>query len=391
MMNENQEKNKRIFARRKFRSGFIAGVFACLIAIFVATNTLGLGKLITKQKYEYYADMERKYGKYYKIIELIGDNPIADYKPEDINDDALKELVSSIGDPYAQYFTAEEYKEFSRRYNGTYIGIGVAVAMEEESVVVKYVFKNGPASKAEIMPGDIIVKIDGKQAKNVEDAANKLTGKAGTKVNVLIKRGEETFEVEMEREKFEQDSVVYHEYAGQKGIGYIHVMSFIDGTAKDFKNAVKELQKEGCKKFIIDFRDNGGGLTEEGVKLADYLLPSGKIMTDVQKGGKETVRTSNESSAGIRYVVLVNENTASAAEIVVAAIQDNKGATIIGTKTFGKGVTQSVTSFKDGSAVKMTMSKYLRPNGKSVDGVGITPDIKASGDEALDRAVRELK
>ena len=132
-------------------------------------------------------------------------------------------------------------------------------------------------------------------------------------------------------------------------------------------------------------------MTEEGIKLADYLLPSGKIMTDVQKGGKETIRTSKESSAGIQYVVLVNEHTASAAEIVVAAIQDNNGGKIIGTKTYGKGVTQSVNVFKDGSAVKLTMSKYFRPNGKSVDGVGITPDIKASGDKALTAALKELK
>lgn len=390
-MEESKNRNRSKPAKRRFWNGFILGAVFCFVMVIFGTQILGVGKFLTKSQYEYYSEMQDKYGKYYEIVKLIGKDPIADYKPKEISDDNLKELVSSIGDPYAQYLTAEEYKNLERHYEGSYVGIGVAVAQEEAGVVVRYVFKDGPANKAGIKDGDIVIEVDGKKPKDIEDASARLTGKAGTKVKVLIKRGDEKINLTLERAKFEQDSVLYEKYVKHKDIGYIRVVSFIEDTTKDFKAAVKELQKEGCDKFIIDFRDNGGGLTEEGIDMADYLLPSGKIMTDVQKNKKETVHTSSESSAGIDYVVLVNENTASASEIVVAAIQDNNGAKVIGTKTYGKGVTQSITVFKDGSAVKLTMSKYLRPNGKSVDGVGITPDIKASGDEALEIAVKELK
>ena len=154
--------------------------------------------------------------------------------------------------------------------------------------------------------------------------------------------------------------------------------------------AVKDLKAKGCTKFILDLRDNGGGLTDPSIEIADYLLPACKIMSENTKDGSETVYNSKASSEDLDMVVLVNGNTASASEILTAALQDNKAVTVIGTKTYGKGVTQMMHQFSDGSAVKLTVTEYFRPSGETVNGVGITPDIEAEGEAVLEEALREL-
>ena len=185
-------------------------------------------------------------------------------------------------------------------------------------------------------------------------------------------------------------AIAYYELEEAENVGYIGILSFVKETDEDFKLAVRDLENKGCDKFIIDLRNNGGGLTDSSIKIADYLLPACTVMTDVLKDGTETVYSSKESSAEIEYVVLVNQNTASASEILSAAIQDNRGGKIIGKQTFGKGVTQSVHKFDDGSALKYTVSEYYRPNGDKVQGVGVKPDIEAEDIDAVDAALEEL-
>ena len=158
-------------------------------------------------------------------------------------------------------------------------------------------------------------------------------------------------------------------------VGYIRISLFSKNTDKEFKNAVKDLKNKGCDKFILDLRDNGGGLTDISVEIADYLLPACKIMTDVTKSGSETVYNSDDKSADLKLVVLVNGNTASASEILTAALKENNAATIIGSRTYGKGVTQISRMFSDGSAAKLTVSEYLTPKGNHVNDNGIEPDI----------------
>jgi carboxyl-terminal processing protease len=185
--------------------------------------------------------------------------------------------------------------------------------------------------------------------------------------------------------------VEYKVYEGHPDVGYISISTFRKDTAKDFKLAVRDLEAEGCDKFIIDLRENGGGLTNESLKIADYLLPACRIMTETTKNGKETVHNSKASSADLNCVVLVNGNTASASEILSAAIQDNDAGTIIGSKTFGKGVTQVTKKFRDGSAIKITSTEYFRPSGDKVNGVGITQDIETDDSGAMDKALEVLE
>ena len=369
---------------------FLLGAVCCLAVLFVCVKVFGLGRYVSGSEYEYYRELDRNYGKYYEIMKMIGEDPIAEVEPQELSDAELKEIVASIGDPYAEYYTKEEYEDLQKRYLGDYVGIGVGIVQVEDEIVIMTVFEDTPAEEAGIKEEDRIIKVDGKEPKDVNDAVSMISGEAGTRVTVTVKRGEEILDFTMNRQKIETDSVGYSVLEGHPDIGYIAISSFIKGTDDDFKQAVRDLQAQGCDKFIIDLRDNGGGLTDSSIEIADYLLPACRIMSENTKDGTETVYNSKASSADLEMVILVNENTASASEILTAALQDNKAGTVIGTVTYGKGVTQIVHQFDDGSAVKLTATEYFRPSGKTVHGVGITPDIEAEGDDILDAALKEL-
>lgn len=382
--------DKEFKTKTKRRVFFVLGFLCCLLLVGLFYRFQTFGRFVTESQYNYYRELEDNYGKYNEILRMIGEDPIATTQPGEIDDKKLKELVASIGDPYAQYFTAEEYKEFERTYAGDYVGIGIAVTDEDGKVVIKTVMDEVPAKEAGMQPEDVIILVDGVKPKDSSEAVNMITGESGTSVTVTVDRGGEEIEFKMNRTKINHDSVAYEVLEDDPEIGYISINSFISGTAKDFKLSVRDLKNRGCKKFIIDLRDNGGGLTDESIEIADYLLPACTIMSEKTKGGEEKVYNSKESSADIEYAVLTNSDTASASEILAGAIQDNKGGLIIGEKTFGKGVTQLTRKFKDGSAVKMTITEYFRPSGKTVNGEGITPDIETSSDDAQDTAIEEL-
>lgn len=391
---EDPESTEKAGKPKKKRGGIIAafllGLVAGLSAIVLCTQVFGVGRFVTDKAYDYYIDLDKSYGKYYEIMKMIGQDPIAQSEPEEISDAELKEIVGSIGDPYAEYYTASEYAELEKRYKGDYVGVGIGVVQIEKDVVIMTVFDNTPASEAGISEGDIIVKVDGKKPESVDDAVGMITGEAGTKVQITVKRGDETIDFDLTRQKIETESVGYEVLDGHPDVGYIWITQFIMGTDDEFKMAVKDLKSKGCNKFILDLRDNGGGLTESSIEIADYLLPACKIMSENTKDGAETVYNSEASSADLDMVILVNENTASASEILAAALQDNKAGAIIGTKTYGKGVTQVMHKFSDGTAVKLTVTEYFRPSGKTVHGVGITPDIEAEGEDVLEEALKEL-
>lgn len=387
----NNEKNDKAFTTKTKRRIFFAlGFLYCLALIAIIYKFQTFGKFVPNSTYEYYKELEDNYGKYNEILRMIGEDPIVTTQPGEIDDEKLKELVASIGDPYAQYFTAEEYKEFERTYAGDYVGIGIAVTDEDGKIVIKTIMDDGPAAEAGLEPEDVIVSVDGVNPKDSTEAVNMITGENGTSVTVTVDRGGEELDFTMNRAKIDHDTVTYEPLEENPKIGYIEITSFINGTAKDFKLAVRDLKNQGCEKFIIDLRNNGGGLTDESIEIADYLLPACTIMSEKTKNGEEKVYNSKESSADLEFVVLTSTNTASASEILSGAIQDNKGGLIIGEKTYGKGVTQLTRKFGDGSAVKMTITEYFRPSGKTVNGEGITPDIEVPAEEALDKAVEEL-
>lgn len=371
-----------------FVIGFVMAAVLCCVIVF------STGRFVTGDEYKFLKQYKTSYGKYYDLMNFIENNALGDYSANNIDESIYRDIIASLDDPYAEYYTKEEYKNFIKKFSESYVGIGIVVSNSDNGVLINSLIKDAPAEDSGIKPGDILTKVDGKKVKDATDATNRIAGEAGTEVKVTVKRNDEEIEVAVNRAKITQPSVSYNKYDKKKKIGYICVSMFKEGTCQEFKNAVKDLKNDGYEKIIIDFRNNGGGSTVEAYDMADYLLPEGTIVSVVNKSSKKKVIKSDATSAGIDYVLLVNENTASASEIVACAIQDNNGGEIIGTKTYGKGVTQQTHELTDGSVVKITIEEYLRPNGEKVNGVGVVPDILIKNamddDKMFETAVKAL-
>ena len=260
---EEKKEKKRI--RRGRILAFLLGVVFSVAALLAGTYLLGWEHIITQYEYKYYKDLDAKYGKYYEIMEMIGEDPLAQVSPQELSDQELKEIVASIGDPYAEYYTKEEYQDLQKRYMGDYVGIGIGIVDVDGDITIMTVFEGTPAEAAGILPEDVIIRVDGKEPAGVDEAVNMISGEAGTEVTVTIRRGEDLIDFTLNRQKIETDSVGYSALEDHPDIGYISISSFIKGTDEDFKSAVKDLQSQGCDKFILDLRDNGGGLTESSI------------------------------------------------------------------------------------------------------------------------------
>lgn len=302
-----------------------------------------------------------------------------DIKDENLETGLLKGLVAGLGDPYSQYLTAEEMAKLSETTTGKFQGIGVIISPDEDgTVTVISPIKGSPADRAGIESGDKILKINGKDfsAEKINEASKEMRGEKGTTVKILLlkKKNLKTEEVEIKREEIKIDSIIKDKIGD---LGYIGITMFDEETGKDFVKALNELTSEGVKGIILDMRGNPGGVVDAAVEIGEAILPKTSFVTLKDNKG-EVVQDYklDDSYNDIKMVVLVNEGSASASEILAGAIRDLDRAKIIGKTSYGKGVVQNVMSLPGGDGLKLTTSEYFTPSGKSIKKKGIVPDIE---------------
>ena len=294
-------------------------------------------------------------------------------------DHTIKGYVNGLEDEYSEYMTAEEWNEYQASALGNYVGVGIYMSVnKDDNIVVASTMKESPAEKAGIKSEDIIVEVDGENVLGMESSlvAAKIKGEAGTKVHIKVARGSEYLEFDITREEIK----VYHVESEikEENIGYISLITFDEGCAAEFKTALQELEKKGAKKLILDLRYNTGGLVDEALEIANYFIEKDKpvLLTVDAKGEKIVTKTQKEALTDMEFVVLVNEYSASASEILVGALKDNNRAKSVGIETYGKGVIQNVFSLMDGSVLKLTVAEYFTPKETKINKVGIEPDYK---------------
>ena len=319
---------------------------------------------------------------------------------------AIKGYVAGVGDEYTVYYTPEEMSEQYETAMGNYVGIGIymIISYEEGTITILEPMENSPAMEVGLQEGDIITKVEGEEVTkdNVSDMSNKIKGEEGTKVKLEIKRDDKTFDVEVERKKIEVSHI--NSKMLENNIAYIQVTDFDGGAADEFKKNYQELKSQGATSLIVDIRDNGGGVVDEAIDMLEMICDQGStLLIETDKNGNEKIEKSKEKPIiDIPIVVLVNGNSASASEIFAGGLNDYNTAKIIGTKTDGKRVIQTLTMLSDGSGLKMTTAEYCTPSRNKINKIGIEPNITVelpedieelteANDTQLQRAIDELK
>ncbi len=338
--------------------------------------------------------LDQRYGKLDQIQKEIQEKSLKIPSLDQRMNGIYKGLAASVGDPYTQYLTPREKKAWDAALKGSHTGVGLYLALDRKGrVMVQDVLPSSPAQAAGLRAGDLILKVDGHPVSGEEAAAQRLAGKKGSRVTVTYERDGKARTAAMVRASIEERSVYSRSLKG--GITYIRILAFTKDTADRFQTELSAAEGGNAKGVIIDLRGNGGGYASSAVEVADQLLPEGTITYTVDGKGKRTNYNSDERCAKVPFVLLVNGQTASASELLAAAVQDAKAGKLIGQKTYGKGAVQEEKVFSDGSALRLTTKAFYSPRGRKIDGTGVTPDLtvaRAAGgkDPALSRAAALL-
>ena len=324
------------------------------------------------------SSIESTFNNFKKFIEK---KYIGTIDEEKMLESAIKGYVEGLDDEYSEYITKEEMKEYMEETNGKYVGIGVYISNNTQTnqIVVLMPMKGSPAEEAGMKSGDIITKIDGVEYKgeDLSKASNALKQEEGTKVKVEILRDNQTIELEIERKTIKINHV--ESDVINNSIGYIQISTFDDGCYDEFKQKIDELKTKNIKSLIIDLRNNGGGIVEEAINIADLFTTKNStlLITTGKNTEEEITKAKKDKEIDMPIVILVNENTASASEILTAAIKENcNKVTIVGKTTFGKGVIQTIFTLTDGSGLKLTTNEYYTPKRNKINKIGIKPDVE---------------
>ena len=361
--------SKSFFVKCILLTVIVTALITSMITIIISNNTENKD-LIEK--------IETKLG-------IVQENIDADYLGEidenKILESTVKGYVAGLGDEYSEYFTKEELEEYkSNNIEGAYVGIGVYIIQDVENNAIRVIapISESPAAEAGIRPGDYIVKIDGEEVngEDIEEASNKMKGEEGSKVKLQILRGEETIDLEVERKNVKVNHVESEIYEDK--IGYLKIASFDENCSVEFEEKLEELQSKNIESLIIDLRNNGGGIVDEALAIADLFTDKDAtlLITKDKEGNEEVRKSKTDKKVDLPVIVLTNENTASASELLVGVLKDYNIATSVGTVTFGKGVIQELLTLPDESGLKITTNEYYTPNGNKINKIGIEPDEK---------------
>ncbi len=378
------------------RKGFVCGILFSAAVFLLA----GCGAILSRlaQADESVAGDEVD-DKIQELERYIDQYYLFDYESEDMENGIYKGLMAGLGDVYTGYYTADEYASFMEASNGAYSGIGAMLSQDYNTgiITVVRVFEGSPAEEAGVQEDDILYMVRGEEVtgKDLSLVVLDLKGEEGTDVDISMLRGTEVCEFTVTRRHIEVPTVESRLLTDD--VGYIAITEFDDVTDDQFLAALDNLKAQGMKNLVIDLRDNGGGLVDATCNILDALLPEGVIVyTEDKYGNREEAKSDAENYFDGRMAVLVNGNSASASEIFAGAIKDYGIGTLIGTKTFGKGIVQSLFPLSDGSAVKITVSRYYTPAGNNIHEMGIEPDIEleydvgTGGDNQLQKAMEVL-
>lgn len=360
-----------------FIKGLFSGILLCVAAVLVCG--CGAAYVLWHRSSDNLEEKQRVEQKCQELQTYIDEYFLFDYDDENVENGIYRGMLSGLDDDYTAYFSKDEYKDFMQSTNGSYCGIGAVLSQNYETglISVVEVFEGSPAEEAGIQAEDVLYLVDGEEIDGMDLSliVADIKGEEGTEVKVGIRRGTEELEFTVTRRKVEIRTVA-SEMVDEE-IGYIVISEFDDVTDKQFLAALEDLKEQGMKNLIIDLRNNGGGLLNVCCNMLDELLPEGIITYTEGKDGtrQDEYKSDAEHYFDGKMALLVNGYSASASEVFAGAIKDYGVGTLIGTQTFGKGIVQRVFTLKDGSAVKMTVSRYYTPAGNYIHGVGITPDI----------------
>ncbi len=361
--------------KKSTNKGLLKGIaIGVTCTIFIST----LFNFTTFASGSKYSDIDKKLA---EINKLLGTNYVDEIGEEQVNEmyeNIFRGYVAGVGDKYTTYMDNESFNQFLESTSGQYAGIGASVSngKDDNYVTIVNAFPNSPAEKIGLTSGDKILSVNGEEVsgEDLDAAITLIKGEPGSEVKLsVLKTTGETVELIATREKIDVPTVEHKML--ENNIGYVRLSAFDEVTSDQYKEAIDDLVSKNAKSLVIDLRDNPGGLLNVVCDIADSLLPKGVIVYTEDKNGKKDYVYSKDGELGLPIVVLVNEYSASASEVLTCALKDYKVATVVGEQSYGKGVVQSLFPMRDGSALKITISKYYSPNGYSINGTGVTPDI----------------
>jgi carboxyl-terminal processing protease len=371
-----------------FRGGRFFSVLAVLIVVvFLA----GGGLLATNYKH---------LGNLVKVVTLVRMQYLQQVNTTQLVDGAIKGIVGSLNDPYSVYLDPKTYSQLQEQIKGSFGGLGILVGVKEQYLTVVRAYQGTPAAKAGIAAGDVISKIDDRDAKGIdlETAISLMRGEVGSKVTLTINRKDtdNPLEFTIPREEISVPTVE-SQVLPDTGIGYAVISQFTEHTSVEMNENLAKLQNEQVKGLILDLRDNPGGELIAAVNVAKNFIPKGPIVFIDYRFGRDQEFSSEGRTAQLPLIVLINGGSASAAEILAGAVKDTGAGTLVGTKTFGKGIVQTVFPLNNGAGLKLTTARYLTPNRNDIHQKGIEPDVLVqtqdnnARDVQLDRAIELMK